>query len=237
MRLRRFLLFTMLFVWIIGGVYASAMNTVFSTEQLIEKEKSTFLENVNISFVEAAPPRRTIECFDVNQDGLIVLGESSSDKKMVCVYSEKGVFQYGYSFSCSGNFGVEWDENNINIYFSRSNIIMSVDHTGEVVDILKVQNTIDNNSYLNNKIYSTTRIVDGAKYELKNDIGFLNIFTSSYSQVVRTTSDNDSIVLYDATSTQLTHTSIIFVFVVIMIGVSIGVLIWLLIKLKRFISF
>lgn len=230
-------LFLLLFFLLLSNcMNISATNTVYSTETLSPKDEATFLNNINLSYFESPPHKSTIECFDVNTDEVIVLGQKDSDKKMICVYSANGLFRYGYSFNCTGSFGVEWNNNNINIYFSRSDIIATIDSTGEIVKLTKFNSTTENNSYLNSKIYSTTRKIGDAQYELKNDIGFLNIFASSYSQLTKTLANGEATVLYDVTSTQLKNTILTFIFVLIILVATLGVFVWLLIKFKRFIS-
>lgn len=84
-----------------------AMNTGFSTEALSDEQKKTFLSNVNISSVDSVTQKRGIECFDVNDEGLIAIGFSDSERKTVAVYNSEGVFQYGYKFRAEGIFGLE----------------------------------------------------------------------------------------------------------------------------------
>ena len=230
-------LFVILFLGVLSsGMNVSATNSISSTETLSEKDADSFLNNINLSYLEAPPEKSIIECFDVTNDEMIVLGQKNSDKKVICVYSNNGLFQYGYSFNCTGKFGVEWNNNNINIYFSRSDVIATIAPKGEIVKLTKFNSTTENNSYLNSKIYSTTRKIGDTKYELKNDIGFLNIFASSYSQLTKTLANGESTVLYDVTSTQLEKTILVFIFVIIMLVATLGVVIWLLIKFKRLMS-
>ena len=99
-----------LLLLVFGGVEVLAMKTGFSTELLPEDDINTLLKNVNISMLADEPPKKTIECFAVNEDGMIAIGCSSSENKMVCIYTSDGVFQYGYSFKCNGNFGIELDK-------------------------------------------------------------------------------------------------------------------------------
>ena len=115
-----------LLLLVFGGVEVLAMNTGFSTELLPEDNMNTLLKNVNISMLADEPPKKTIECFAVNEDGLIAIGCNSSENKVVCIYTSDGVFQYGYSFKCSGNFGIEFDKSVLNIYLVRSDIAIAV---------------------------------------------------------------------------------------------------------------
>ena len=68
----------LLFLLIGGGAEVLAMNTGFSTFQLSEDDVDTFLKNVNISVIEEEPKKRAIDCFAVNDDGIIAIGCSDS---------------------------------------------------------------------------------------------------------------------------------------------------------------
>lgn len=180
----------------------SAMNSGFSTQPLTDRETNLFISNVGLSLLTEEPSRKPIECFDVNTDQEIAIGQSDSNKKIVCVYSNNGVFQYGYKFNCSGRFGIEWDKQNLNIYFFRSDVIMSVSPDGAVLDIRNVENTLNNNDYRNAFFHTTQRTVADKTFVIRNDMGILNYLASSYSQLVTSDSTGETI-LYDVGSTQL----------------------------------
>ena len=180
----------------------SAMNSGFSTQPLTDRETNLFISNIDLSLLTEEPSRNPIECFDVSTDQKIAIGQNDSNKKIVCVYSNNGVFQYGYKFNCSGSFGIEWDNQNLNIYFFRSDAIMSVAPDGAVLDVRMVENTINNNDYRNAFIHATQRSVGDKTYVIRNDMGVLNHLASSYSQLVASDSTGETI-LYDVGSAQL----------------------------------
>ena len=205
---------------------ATAMNTGFLTNQLTEQEKSTFISNIELSFLTNEPIKRSIECFDVNENETIAIGQNgNSTKKIVCVYSNNGVFQYGYTFKSSGTFGVEWSGDNINIYFIRSDVIVSVTPDGEISDIAEVENTTDNNSYLNNFIFSNRRMVGDTEYIIKNKPGIFNIFASSYSMLISKNKNAEEHILYDVNSTQNLITLLRFITIVLFISIVIFIVI------------
>lgn len=183
-----------------------AMNTGLSTEIIPDDEVQTILSRFDISMLTIEHEKRPIECFDVNEKGMIAVGYSSSfisNEKNICVYSNDGTFLYGYQFDDSGSFAVEWDEDRLIIYFVRSGLAVAVNKTGEIEAIEKIQNTIDNNSYWNHTIRSKKRVVGDTTYRLKNNMGALNLVASSYSQVVVEKADGVKTVIYDATTYHL----------------------------------
>ena len=128
MNMKRSCLFSLsvfMFVILFANVMkVSAMHTEFKTNELSSEEKNVIISNINILLTDEVPEKNTITCFDVNTNQLIAIGQNTSDRKTICIYSNEGVFQYAYTFNCSGDFGVEWDEENLNIYFVRSRVII-----------------------------------------------------------------------------------------------------------------
>lgn len=235
MRYIRFfcIILLLLFLLIVGTVEVPAMNTGFSTESLSRDEIETFLKNVNISMLAEEPPKKPIECFDVNENEVIAIGCSNSENKTVGIYTSDGSFQYGYSFECSGSFGIELHEDTLMIYFVRSDVAISVDSTGEVKSILKIQNTSENNSYWNDTVFFTKREVGGNTYTIKNNMGIFNVFASSYSQLIATNVNGEEIVIYDVSSTQFLNALAVFIGVLVFICLVLIFVILQFINLKR----
>lgn len=228
-----FVIILSLLLPIIGGVEVLAMSTSFSTELLPEDDMNTLLKNINISMLTDEPSRKTIQCFDVNEDGLIAIGCSDSENKTVCVYTCDGVFQYGYSFKSSGSFGIEFDKSVVNIYLVRSDVAIAVNSVGEVDSILKIQNTSENNSYWNDSVFSTKRKVGDIEYFLKNDMGILNLFASSYSQLIIRNNYGEESIMYDVNSAQFLKMLVVVIGIIVFICIVTGVVIGEFIKLKR----
>ena len=180
-----------------------AINSGFELEPVSNERELQIQNNINIYVFEQEVSGNTIECFDVNDDGMIALGTNKSSQKFISIYNSQGVFQYGYQFYCNGSFGVEWDSNNLIIYFVRSDIACSVNPSGEIQEILEIKNTSDNNSYWNNKVFSATRTLGNVEYKIQNDFGILNIFSTSYSQLVIQDFNGQTKTIYDVNSQQL----------------------------------
>lgn len=229
---KAFISLVFLFWLINNGMVVWSMNTGFFTEELSKQEKDTFVSNIDLCILKSEPHKETIKCFDVNQNNEIAIVFNKSDKKTVCVYNEN-MFLYGFTFNCSGDVGVEWDETNINIYFVRSDVIISVTPKGEILDVAKVQNSIENNSYVNYFIYSRSRIVGDIEYTLRNDIGILNVFTSSYSQIIAENSAGEETILYNVNSIQFIKTLTLCVVSIVVLVMAVTVIIREFAKFKH----
>lgn len=222
-----------LVVYINGNVIGlNAMNTGFSIEELAKEEQIIFVSNIDLTLLETEPEKETFICFDVNNDQLIAIGQYASNKKTICIYSSEGDFQYGYAFNCSGHFGVEWDGENLNIYFFRSSVIVSVSPNGEVLNVFEVQNTIENNSYVNHYIHATYRTSGNTEYFAQNNMGVLNLLASSYSQVIVKDVTGAERIVYDVSMMQLTKTIVTIVIISLIAIVVIANIAWQFIKLK-----
>ena len=224
--------FVLLIIITTNATEVNAMNTGFSTEELSEETKISFMSSINLSQLSTEPKKSGILCFDVNEQGMIAVGQNGAQDKEICVYTSLGEFLYGYTFSCSQSFCVEWDEQYINIYFIRSDVIISLDSDGRVLDIKRVQDTIDNNSY-RNSLYSMTRTVGNTTYLIRNDMGILNWITSSFSQIVTIDATGTESIIYDVNSMQLTNAIVTISFISIFVLVAVAIIRWQFVKWKR----
>lgn len=219
-----FFLFIILMFIFSESIAAFAMDTGFSTDYITPEEKELLLSNINLSLIKEEPRRTSIICFDVNENESVAVGTEDANRKSVLVYTSNGIFKYGYTFDCSGSFGVEWDNEDIIIYFVRSSVAASFDKEGNNIEVKKIQDTADNNSYWNQNVYSLDRTVNGNEFTAKTNMGFLNIFTSSYSQIIRTDTDGNTTTVYDAGIEYTVKFITIFIFVILFVVIIAAVI-------------
>ena len=191
------ILFVLVFSVFCGIIEVNAMNTGFETEELPQDQIETILVNTNIKLLSSEPAKRSIQHFDVNYNGLIAIVQENLACECICVYSSGGVFQYGYTFDTDGSTYVEWDNDNLNIYFVRSDIIISLTPEAEVVGICKALNSTENNRYINRSLRGTEKDINGVTYRIGNDMPALNWLASSYSQITVTDGSGAQTVIYD----------------------------------------
>jgi len=196
------------------SAFASTIHTGFETDILTSSEEKEILSNFEINKITEEGDKKAIECFDVNEKGNIAVGSSDFLKRIIKIYSEDGAFQYGFEFETAGKFGLEWDNDNILIYNVRGNIVISVDSKGDVVAVDKIADTINNQLYWKNTIYATKRTNNNKTYEIRNDMGPLNIFSFNYSQLLITDQNGDVKIIYDVNSYQITKYIIIIIIII-----------------------
>lgn len=113
----------------------------------------------------------------------------------------------------------------LNIYFVRSDVAVSINSKGELVNIAKISNTIENNTYWNQSVRTVKKTVGDEEYFLKNDIGFLGIFSSSYSQLYKIDASGEKHLLYDVNTHQFIRSIMMFIGVIVFACIVLGVII------------
>ena len=191
-----------------------AMEIGFTTENMSEDDKENFISNVNITVLHSEPQKRGIKCFDVNDNGLIAIGTSNSEQKTISVYTADGDFQYGYTFHSSGSFGLEWDSDNLIIYWVRGGVAVCVNREGEIIDVAGIEDSVENNTYWNHSVFAKKRTVGEYTYVLKKD-GFI----FAYTQLAITNGDGKESVFYEVSSEQFAEWIVIIIGIVVFIGI------------------
>ena len=180
-----------------GMISASALNTGFSVADMSKEEQEKIEGNLQLAPITSEPIKYPIACFDVREDGMLVIGcDAGRYKKTICVYNQ-GEFQYGYTFKSAGTFEVEWDGDRINLCFVRGDRVVSVDIDGQILQISKIEDTYANRSYWDD-VGANKKSAQGQTYVIQNDLGILNLFAMGYSQLTSTNADGQTTVLYDA---------------------------------------
>ena len=226
------LLFVLLMIVSANKINVHAMNTGFSTEELPEEMKKRYV-SAALTCLNTEPEKISFVCFDVNEQGLVAIGQEENEDKKICVYSSQGEFLYGYKFNASGAFYVEWDGQIINLYKVRSGLIMSIDPDGNILDVKSVQNTYENSIYNLKMLGSTKRIVGNTTYVIRNDMGILNRIASSYSQIVTIDAAGTESIIYDVNSMQFAKTIVAVSVILIVVAFVAIYLVRLTIKQRR----
>lgn len=200
------IIFLSLFVMLNSMFTAYSMTNGFDVESLTTNESEKIIAGIPVKRINAETAKDSIECFDVNESGEIAIGSESHSSKIISIYSTDGVFLYALEFETEGGFGLEWQDNGLNVYFVRGAIGINIDPQGNILDVFAIKDTMENNSYWNNVVFSSTRNVNGTVYKIDNDLGIFNFVQSSYSRLVKISPNGEKIVLYDVGNSQLFYT-------------------------------
>lgn len=210
-----------------------AESTGFVTEPMTEEQLNTFYENVSISLLTEEPPKRSIDVFDVNENGFVAIGCSGirNINKTVCIYNATGEFQYGYSFVCYGAYVIEFNGDNLIIAKSRSDTIITLDSTGKILSVAKVfLDEYDNNSHWQ-FLDSRKRKVGDVEYILEKDAERLN--NTLYPRLVTINENGEKNIIYDVTSSHYLGIKVQFVLVLILFCIGAVLTVRNIVKSRR----
>lgn len=197
--MKKFLLLTVATLYLFSAMNfnAFAINTGYSVEEYPSESAASFIDAIKIKLLNDEPTNNLIKYFDVNENGdIAICFDNVSSKECICVYNKQGIFKYGYLFSCSGDYYVEWDNDNLNIHFVRASAIMSVNTLGEVEEIFTVSDTYENNAY-SRELRDNTRIKGNVTYTLENNKEFADFLYSSYAKII-VIDETEETVIYEA---------------------------------------
>lgn len=113
-----------------------AMTTGFDIEEIEVDEDAGIFKTCKFELLDKEVKQRGIYCFDVNEYGYVALAfNNNASRDVILIYNEKNEFVYGYSFSPSGTYGVEWDSENLIIHLNREEVSLSFDSEGKCVEM------------------------------------------------------------------------------------------------------
>lgn len=205
------IIFLLLFL---GGLTVHASTTYgFETTNLSNNEKIEIWKNINVKSLSDSISLNDIGLpivsFDVSESEKILLGFKGN--RVAVLDKNREVLNF-FEFSNDGSFYVQWNGDNILLLLVRGSIIVEFTSTGQLIDMVKAEdNSIKNNSLWNEISKKDYVYVRENSYSIRNQMGFLNFFSSSYSQLLKIDSNGNITTVYDVNSTQLTKTIVIFI--------------------------
>ena len=181
----------------------SAIDTGLDTEALSNEEISDLVKKNEFLKITSYSPL-SANCFDVRDDHMVVIGADAGDVAVIAVYDDCGNFQYGFEKEKLGSFRVMWCGNDIAYYSIRSALLYIINKAGEITNICRVTNAIENSIYDRDVLQATTRIVDGTTYRMTNDLAVADKLPGSFTKITKTDAAGTTVV-YDASNNQRTH--------------------------------
>lgn len=167
-------------VFVISVPVANAMTLGFVTYSLSGEEKAEAIKKINLELIYDDSNKVGIQCFDVSSNGSIALAFQSGSKGWVYVYNPKGVFQYGFTFVADGDFGIEFYQEFLALYFIRGNRIAIYDSSGTCIDICDEIPPNQNIGRTKEILNRYQKELSGKQYILERDVAL----GDSYSRCV-----------------------------------------------------
>lgn len=214
---------TVLMIFIIAlPLSASALDAGLKTETISEKEKAEIANNVEFTELISYTPQ-AVKCFDVREDGMVLIGTGGGGTAIIVVYDSFGNYQDAFETEDPGSFKVMWSGNDIAYYSIRGQRLYKINDNGEIVDIRYVPSTAENSIYQNDILSATTRKVGDVTYTMTNESTLADRFASSFKKIIKTDASGTS-VIYDASGNHRNNTVLkIVIFIAISAFVAFGV--------------
>ena len=96
--LNRFVCMCMLLVLLMGVQTAYAIDARLNPSMLSKQEALEIIKSMELIRYVQEPEKKAIHRFDVNWNGMYVVGNEGVGFRYVNVYAADGTFQYGYMF-------------------------------------------------------------------------------------------------------------------------------------------
>lgn len=199
-----------------------AMNTGFHLEDLSESETRAFLSEADIQLLDTAPEKGNIISFNVCDDRIALAIEERGgyNRKYLCIYNLDGLFLQGYSFN-TREFGMDFDGNDILIYFDNKDIAVCLSATGQPKEVYRIPYGI-NREYWEQHVYARERKIAGAEYRLQNGNSIFNSFLApDYAQLVVKDAVGNERILYDNSIQRNAHNIFLVSFLVLLFAVCV----------------
>ena len=190
---RRYLVLCVMLVIVLlaSTIEASAMNTGFLTEDMSEEDRNGAQEN-NMGKVDmlSSEPKFLLGFanYAINPSGCFAISGSYLTNSLIAVYDADGNYLYGYSINNPGSIAVSWVDDNIAVYFVRSNTIRVLDQNGTVLS----EETSDDAMY--NQLTANTQVIQDTTYVAKHWlINHELLRWGSYTKLVRISNGEESV--------------------------------------------
>lgn len=215
-----FMLFVLMVMVLNYSMFTFASDTTLHKENLGEEKFNDFIDGLHF-FVVDSEPVSILTCIDISDDNIIALASGNGSESLISFYDSVGAFKYSLSFYSAGNFGLEWEKDNIKIFFERGDYEVTINKAGEVLDIAVIDNVDDMRFIVDELYFSTKSVVNNTVYELKKNPMFLNKLSSGYSQLLITDVSGNTSVVCDVGEFQAFETLCIIIVFVLLFGINV----------------
>ena len=176
------------------GATIYSMETGFEIDPIDETRQQQLLKNNGFHLLTKEPEKEVVDCFDVNQEGIVAVGWNKSGVCTSVVYDRSGNYLFGVRLEAEGDLGLEFTNNSLNVYTVRSDYIYSIRMDGTLESVAEVKNNAYNSTYYNRRCTASARTLGDTKYELKKQ----SFLSSGYSKII-IANDGAETVFYEVT--------------------------------------
>jgi hypothetical protein len=172
--------------------------------------------------------------YDANMNNQLAVAFNPMDinNQRINIYDENGVFEFGFRFSTTGGYQIEYDltDNYLMIYLFRGDLLLKINDEGQIIKIVSVTNNQHDFDYMKKLDMMTSIIRNGNEYVRGNLISESIIgYRLNFTTIFIRKPNHDQIVVFNNT---FYHWIIILLFPVGIIVTGICILIYTVI-IKR----
>ena len=167
-------------------ISAAALSAAPETRPIEQEECDRLRRSVGIPALDQEPNIRSLTGFDIRADGAVLLG-TDDPQKTFAAYTQDGTFLFGFTFRCSGDHGVKWDDDGrVLLYLVRSDVVLTGARAGNVLNAVELPaDHAENAAYVREEWLPKKRVIDVTAYRLKKGNGILGVFLPNYAELVR----------------------------------------------------
>lgn len=212
------------FVLMLSLCLIAAAQTEFITGPLSEEEYRTASEKVEFVFLDSAPQQWPVNCFDVREDHWLLVCSERMTTKVIAVYDENNVFQYGFKTDWNSDCAAGWYGDDILFYSVRGSTAWILNENAQIVDIRRVALTHEKGPDIRETMLATSRTVENITYTMTNDNPLTAILSGSYAYIEK--SENETVtVMYNAKNIQRID-SMVKPLLLSVLLVMVGLMVW-----------
>lgn len=205
-------------IFLLEGVNVNAETKYgFETEYLSSDEIDQIWNNIDVRTLPKTLSldeiSTSIASFDVNENENILIG--LKDSRIIVLDNKKNLL-YGFQFFDDGTFYVKWKDDNILLLLVRGSVIVEFSTDGQLVNMIATDDKSIQNNILWNQIRNKKKIsINESVYLMRNQMGILNFFSSSYSQLIKEDINGEETIIYDVSALHTTKTVLMLIAVIL----------------------
>ena len=142
--------------------------SAWQENKAVEGKTDSYIEKIEPRFFTEEPETALIQCYDVNEDGLVaVCMVSGYCKNSALVYDSDGHFLYGYEINDSGLTVVHWRDSDLQLCVISDNMLVTADGKGNIKSVSAV--TDDQTELYGSYSEITSITLNGRSYNISKN--------------------------------------------------------------------
>ena len=191
------ILIILLFLQFRTTVFASEAEQNLFSNPIVGEDAIAILEEEALDVTDPGKMQDSIRCFAVSEDGKVAIGTQNASNARVLILDTDGTILSAYAFDCDSEFGVLFLNNDLSIYYNRSQRIILYDAEGNAKAAYAIPSSGECTE-LATQIMEATQIErNGIMYKLERDIKFDD---REYCRLIKYVDNQQRTVLYDVTN-------------------------------------